>query len=473
MIHSVSPQKIPSYSTDTRPNKAILFFIVIVAALGGVLFGYDTGIISSALLSIGAEFHLGDFGKELVTSAILIGGILGALGSGPVSDRIGRKRTVLIVAFLFMIGAVSTGMVPDAASLVATRFLLGVAVGAVTQIMPVYIAELVPAPRRGGMVVLFQVMIAGGEVLSYLIGYGLSGHWRLMFVLAAIPGLILFCGMFFLPESPRWLVMRRQKDSAFAILARLRGSQVQARQEVARIEAVNQEKKGTWSDLNKPWARPALIAAVGVSAFCQLTGINAVIYYAPTILTQAGFGDAAALIATIGVGVVLLVMNLIGTFLVDYWGRRQLMLIMIPLSVIALFALGAALWGGHPTGSAKWVVVISMLAYIAFNGGSLSVVIWLLNSEVIPLSVRGLGTGLAAVAMWVSDLIVSLTALSLIAFMGASGVFWLYGVISILALIFVYYCVPETKGRTLEEIEQSLKEGCFAPYVAMRSPRQS
>ncbi|WP_432164730.1 sugar porter family MFS transporter [Streptomyces sp. bgisy031] len=443
-----------------------MLFVVAVAALGGMLFGYDTGIISSALLDITADFGLSTFGQQLVTSAILIGGIVGALGSGPVSDRLGRRRTVLGVAVLFVIGAVSTSLAPGAASLVGTRFVLGLAVGAITQILPVYIAEVAPAERRGSLVVLFQLMIAGGQLISYLIGYGIQGHWRWMFALAVVPGVVLFTGMLRLPESPRWLVVQGRHDEARGALGRIRGDLDAAAREVDEIASVNQENRGSWTDLRARWVRPALTAAVGISVLCQLTGINAVIYYAPTILTDSGFGKSASIMASIGVGVVLLAMTVVGTFLVDRAGRRKLLLLFIPASVVALGVLGAAFLGGDPTGGMRWVVVIAMLAYIAFNGGSLSVVIWLLNSEVIPLSVRGKGTGIASVSMWMSDLLVSLTALSLIGAIGASGTFWLYGAISVFAFFFVLRCVPETKGRTLEQIEASLRDDTFRPYAA-------
>ncbi|MGV9293913.1 sugar porter family MFS transporter [Amycolatopsis sp. NPDC003676] len=456
----------PGPSRQHGSGGRFVWFVVGIAALGGLLFGYDTGIISAALLYIGDEFRLGSFGKEIVTSAILIGGIAGALGSGPVSDRIGRRPTVLGVAVVFVAGAVGSALAPDPAALVATRFVLGLAVGAVTQILPVYIAEVAPAARRGSLVVLFQLMIAGGELVSYLIGYTLQGQWRWMFALAVVPAAVLFAGMLRLPESPRWLVLRGRAEQARGVLARIRGDRGLAAAEVAAIAGVNNEERGSWADLRQRWVRPALVAAIGVSVLCQLTGINAVIYYAPTILSQSGFGTSASILATIGVGVVLTGMTVAGTFMVDRVGRRKLLLLFIPASIVALAVLGAAFLGGTPTGAARWVVVISMLAYIAFNGGSLSVVIWLLNSEVIPLSVRGKGTGIASVSMWVSDLLVSLTTLTLIGAIGASGTFWLYGGISVFAFVFVLRRVPETKGRTLEEIETSLHKGTFLPTAS-------
>lgn len=455
----------------SQPSTRILAFVVAVAALGGMLFGYDTGIISGALLSIGNDFDLGRFDKELITSAILVGGIFGALVSGPISDRIGRKRTVLIVAGVFVFGAIGTAVVTSVATLIATRFVLGLAVGAITQIMPVYIAEVAPAARRGSLVVLFQVMIAGGQLISYLVGFGPHGNWRLMFLLAMVPGIVLFLGMLRLPESPRWLVSQGEHDKARAVLTRIRGNEAQAAREVTDIMSVNHEEKGTWKDLRQRWVRPALVAAIGISVLCQITGINAIIYYAPTILTDSGFGDSASLMASIGIGVVLLTMTIVGTQLVERWGRRKLMLIFIPPSVIALAVLGAAFLGGDPTGAERWVVVASMLAYIAFNGGSLSVVIWLLNSEVIPLAVRGKGTGLASVSMWISDLAVSLSTLTLIGLIGASGTFWMYGGISVLAFFFVLRFVPETKRRSLEDIEASLHAGTFTPGAAQRVHR--
>ncbi|MGJ8516083.1 sugar porter family MFS transporter [Carnimonas bestiolae] len=443
--------------------RRIILAIILIAALGGMLYGYDTGIISSALLSISDDFQLTDFGKEAVTSAILVGGIVGAFVSGPISDRIGRKRTILLVALLFCAGGVLTSIVTDTLSMILARFFLGLAVGAITQIMPVYIAELSPAAIRGGSVVLFQVMIAVGQLLSYVIGYLIAGHWRIMFLLAIIPGLALFIGMLRLPESPRWLVSGGNKQAALKILQRVRGNDTLAQQELDTISEVNHNEQGSWRDLRTPWVRPALVAAVGIAILCQLTGINAVIYYAPTILRDAGFTTNASLLATIGVGVVLTVVTLLGSWLVDKIGRRKLMVLFIPVSIVALVVLGACFVGGNPEGSEKWIAVAAMLAYIAFNGGSLSVIIWLINSEVIPLFVRGKGTGLASVSLWTADLLVTLSTLSLISTFGAAATFWGYAVISLFAFVFVLLCVPETKGRTLEEIEASLRNGTFRP----------
>lgn len=456
-----------SEATPTRsdPPKSILFAVIVIAALGGMLYGYDTGIISSALLSIGRDFSLTDFGKELVTSSILVGGIVGAFSSGPLSDRIGRKLTILLVAVLFSLGAIVTSLVPNTSSMVISRFVLGIAVGAITQIMPVYIAEVTPARIRGSSVVLFQVMIAVGQLISYVVGFFIEGHWRIMFFLAIIPGVILFVGMLRMPESPRWLITRGQREKATDLLERIRGNRQEADKEVAGIVSVNQSESGSWSDLAKPWARPALIAAIGIAILCQLTGINAVIYYAPTILNDAGFTSNASLLATIGVGVTLTLVTILGSWLVEAVGRRRLMILFIPVSIVALIVLGASFAGGPPAGAMKWVAVASMLAYIAFNGGSLSVIIWLINSEVMPLSIRGKATGLASVSLWVADLVVTLSTLSMISSLGAAATFWIYAGISVIAFVFVLVCVPETKGRTLEDIEASLHDGTFLPYA--------
>ncbi|MFC7344166.1 sugar porter family MFS transporter [Saccharopolyspora griseoalba] len=455
-----SPQKTPP--TARNP---IIYAIAAISALGGLLFGYDTGIISSALLLISDEFELSAQMKELVTSMILVGAIVGALAAGALADRFGRRRVLFAVAVVFALGAIAAAIAPDVGSLILARFVLGLSVGGASGMVPVYIAELAPARIRGGLMVFFQLMVAVGQLISYLVGYGLADHggWRWMFALAAIPAVVLYLGMLFLPESPRWLIKRGRPDDARGVLRRVRGEHEEIEGELAEIREVETaEGGGGWGELRRPWVRPALLVGLGIAMFSQITGINAMVYYAPTMLSDAGFGDSSAMLTGIGVGVALVVSAGLGTLLVDRVGRRKILLWLLPGSAASMAVLALAFLPAQLSPTTQWLVVVGLISYIAFNGGSIQVVVWLIGPEVFPLSVRGLAMSLASVAVWAFDLLIALTALSTIEAIGRTGLFATYAVMNVLCWLFVYHLVPETKGRGLEEIERALQsEGRF------------
>ena len=453
--------------------RAHVLLIAGIAALGGLLFGYDTGIISAALLFIGKSFLISVVGKQVVTGAIVAGALVGCMGAGPLSDRIGRRPTVMVAAIVFMVASVASTFAGSVSSLTAARLVLGLAVGAASQIIPVYIAELAPAARRGAMVVMFQLAVVGGILVSTIVGWllggarfadellGQGGDWRLMFLLGVAPAVILLLGMIALPESPRYLALKGKVEEARAILAGLRPTAQEVDDEIAAINgAVQGESR--WRTLLSPRMRPALIAGAGIAMFSQITGTNAVIYYAPTIATNAGLGQNAALLTSLVVGVTIVLTTVFGTWAVDRWGRRTLMLRFLPGAVIGLALIGIAFAHGAPTGNMRWLAVAGLLSYEVFNVGSISVAIWLVGAEVFPLSVRGKGMSLVALSHWSFDLLVTLTTLSIVQSLGTSGTFWMFAAINLLAWGFVWRFVPETKGRSLEEIEASLQSGTFA-----------
>ena len=453
------------------PNLGLVVGIAVVAALGGLLFGYDTGIIGVALLGLGRQFALDDTAKQLVTGAIIFGALFGCLGTGPLSDRFGRKRMVVFVGVLFALGSIASAMSPNVELLIASRFLLGLSAGSSTQIIPVYIAEVAPPQHRGKMVVLFQFMVVFGITIAYFTGFVLGEHWRWMFGLGVVPAIVLLLGMLVLPESPRWLVVKERQKEAVAVLERVRGTHAAAEAEVAEIQTVTQNQEvGTWKDLFKPWIRPAVVVGASISMFSQITGNNALIYYAPTILTKAGFSDKVAVLATGGSTILVVIMTVFGSFLVDRIGRRNYLLWMIPGSIVALAVMGYLFQGAGPTTDvSRWAVVACLAAYLMLNCGGFGVCIWLINSEVYPLFVRGKGASLGAFSHWFFDLIVTLTTLSLVTWLGAAHTFWLYAVISLFALVFIYYLVPETNGKSLERIEHELRENRFYPYQQRRA----
>lgn len=450
---------------NTPKSPTIVLLIAVMAALGGLLFGYDTGIIGVALLGLGKYFALDDLTKQLVTGGIVFGALFGCLGTGPLSDRLGRRLMVIAVGLVFAVGSIASAISTNIEFLIFSRFLLGLSAGSATQIIPVYIAEVAPPQHRGRMVVLFQFMVVFGITVAYFSGFVLGDHWRWMFGLGLVPAVILLLGMVILPESPRWLVMKNQEAKAQAILERLRASKDAAIAEIAEIETVANHPQGSWKDLMQPWVRPAVVVGAAIAMFSQITGNNALIYYAPTILTSAGFSHNAAILGTGASTILVVIMTMVGSILVDKIGRRRYLLWTIPGSIIALIVMGALFMGAGPQSDiSKFLVVACLCIYLMLNCGGFGVCIWLINAEVYPLFVRGKGAALGAFSHWFFDLIVTLTTLSLVTALGATYTFWLYALISIGALVFIFYLVPETKGKTLEEIEGDLKENRFYAY---------
>ncbi|MEU0742347.1 sugar porter family MFS transporter [Streptomyces sp. NPDC006134] len=438
---------------------AQVYAVAAVSALGGLLFGYDTGIISGALLYLREDLHLSSRGQEIVVSVILVGAMTGALVSGRLAGRLGRRRVVLWVAVIFAVGALGAAVAPDTSTLIAARLVLGLAVGGASNMVPVYIAEVAPPAIRGRLMVLFQLMVAIGQLIAYLCGWLLagSGGWRVMFGLAVIPAAVLAVGMTRLPESPRWLVEQGHTTAAHAVLSRLRLQGADIGGEIAAIREISAATpRQDGRALLQPWLRPALVVALGVAAFSQLTGINAIVYYAPTILSDAGFGQSVALVTGIGIGTMLVVAGITGALAVDAIGRRRTMLWFIPLSGLSMAVLGLAfLMDSSP--AQHWIVVIALFAYILCNGIGMQSVVWLIAPEILPLSVRGPATSLATLTVWGFDLLIAVTALSLISAVGRSGTFFLYAALNVLCVLFVALKVPETRNRPLEDIERALR----------------
>ncbi|GAA2435104.1 sugar porter family MFS transporter [Streptomyces macrosporus] len=468
-VRTAVPAATPGDAGAGRSHPLLVYAVAAVSALGGLLFGYDTGIISGALLYLREDFDLSSREQEIVVSVILVGAMVGALLAGRLSQRYGRRKVVMAVAVVFGVGAVAAALAPDVPTLILSRFVLGLAVGGASNMVPVYIAEMAPPAIRGRLMVLFQLMVAIGQLISFLCGWALagSGGWRMMFGLAVIPAVVLVVGMALLPESPRWLVEHGRREAARAVLARLRrpGEDVDA--EIEDIAAVSRgEGRGGWRELRRPWVRPALVVAIGIAAFSQLTGINAIVYYAPTVLADAGFGDSVALLTGIGIGAMLVVAGVAGAILVDKAGRRRTMLWFLPGSGLAMAVLALAFLGDGGSALQRWTVVLSLFAYILFNGIGMQAVVWLIGPEILPLSVRGPATSLATLSVWGFDLLIAVTALTMIDNIGRSGTFLLYALMNVVCIVFVVRRVPETKGRSLEEIERELLSSGTRPAAA-------
>ena len=443
-----------------RPSHFV-YVAAAISALGGMLFGYDTGVISGAILFIRKDFSLTQVQVEVVISCVLVGALLGAIVGGILADRYGRRRVIIATATLFVVGAIETALSPTITLLIAGRIIVGAAIGVASFTTPLYISEVSPIKIRGRLVSINQVALTSGIVISYLVDYSLVDvqGWRWMFGLAAIPAAILAIGMYFLPESPRWLVSKNLIDSAKNVLIRIRGNK-DVNAELEEIQKSLAVKSGGWRDLFTPLIRPALIVGVGLAILQQITGINTVIYYAPMIFEFTGIKSASAsILATVGVGLVNVVMTVVALMLVDRIGRRPLLLTGLSGMIVGLGVLGLAFFLPGLSGSLGWIAEISLMLYVGAFAVGLGPVFWLLISEIYPLKIRGVAMSIATSANWGANLFVALTFLTLIQATGRSLTFWIYGLVGVAAWLFTWFLVPETKGRSLEEIEAHWKAG--------------
>jgi len=438
-------------------NNRFIIIVAIITSIGGLLFGYDTGVISGAILFIKEAFTLSSAAQEVTVSAVLIGAVIGAGISGFLADKYGRKIMIIAASIIFGLGAILSGLSPNVYTLIASRVVVGIAIGMASFIVPLYIAEVAPYDIRGGLVSLNQLAITIGIVVSYIVdlGFAPTGGWRWMLGLAVVPSIMLAIGMYFMPPSPRWLLSKGFEERATKVLEKIRDS-TNVTKEVKEIEeTLLLENEGKWSDLLDPRLRSALIIGIGLAAFQQFTGINTVIYYAPTILQFAGLQQATvAITATVGIGLVNVLLTIVSILLIDRIGRRPLLIIGIIGMIISLGILGIAFALPGLNGSLGILSVVCLMLYVGSFAISLGPIFWLMIAEIYPLKIRGRAMSTATMVNWGTNLIVAITFLSIIEILGAAGTFWLYGVISVLALLFVYFRVPETKGKSLEEIER-------------------
>ncbi len=441
--------------------KTMIFITAGIAALAGLLFGYDTGVISGAILFIKDQFQLSSGAVQNVVGAVLLGAMFGAALSGALADRFGRKRVLLVTALLFAAGAIGAALAPTIPAIIAFRVMIGVAIGVASYTAPLYISEISPPDMRGALVSLNQLMITCGIVVSYLVDLALTlggNEWRWMFGLGALPAIILVIGMLVLSESPRWLVSRNRIDEARASLGKIMSAQ-KVEEEINDIQKSFTIKTGSWKNVMEPWVRPALVVGIALAFFQQVTGINTIIYYAPTIFEFAGFGShKVSILATVGVGTVNVLMTIVAIWFLDRLGRKPLLYIGLVGMALSLGLLGLAFYLPGMMGALKMLTVLCVIFYIASFAISLGPIFWLIIAEIYPLKVRGRAMSLATLSNWLFNMIVASTFLTLTEKLGKAGAFWFYAVVCVAAIIFCYFYVPETKGRTLENIEDFLKK---------------
>lgn len=461
----------------------MIYFVAAVAAIAGFLFGFDEGIIAGALPILQKQFSLTAGLEGFMTASVPLGAFFGAIAASRLADGLGRRRVLMGAAILFTIGTIGAALITAMWMLVLARFCLGLAIGISSMVAPMYIAETAPARNRGLLISIFQLAITIGILSSYLTSLGLlppmdaaadvlesTDAWRWMFATGLVPAVLLLMGMMVVPESPRWLVKRGQPDEARAALARVRAGSPESAGvdgEIQDIRAAIAEEKsqGGWGDLFKPIIRPALVVGMGLFLLQQLSGINAVIYYAPAIFKAAGFDTEVEQIeATVIIGLVNVLTTVLAMWLVDRIGRRPLLLLGFAGTAVAMaiLALGVVV----PTGDgaapeavmAPNVLLGAVIMYIFFFAISIGPLPWVMMSEVFPLNVRAVGMSMAAMANWGFNFLVVFLFPVLMAGIGANT-FWIFSVVCALGVVFTLIRVPETKGVSLEQIEHHIHAG--------------
>jgi sugar porter (SP) family MFS transporter len=432
--------------------------VTLVAAIGGLLFGFDTGVISGAIIFITPQFALGDVAVGILVSAVTLGALLGALMAGAAADRFGPRLTLIAGGALFVAGALASAFAGTMTVLLAARLVIGVAIGLTSVTAPIYIAETARAAIRGRLVSLYQFAITVGILVSYLCDDALArrGAWRWMLGLGALPGAALLLGMLPMPESPRWLWRRGERAAARAVLLKLRAVAEFESEQAAIARDLGQEPAMTWAELRDRSLRPALIVGVGLAIFQQVTGINTIIYYAPLIFRQAGLGsNLTALAATSGIGLLNVLSTVIAIWLVDRAGRKPLLLTGLGGMTLSLIVLGATQRSAEILGVAARatapLTVACMGLFIVCFAFSMGPIVWLLIAEIFPNRARSRAAAAATAANWMANFAVSLTFPVLRAALGPS-LFFIYGAMAIAAMGFIAWRVPETRGYPLEEI---------------------
>lgn len=469
----------PHGSTTTLPpltggsHRRRLGVVALIATFGGLLFGYDTGVINGALRPMAAELGLNAFTEGVATSSLIFAAAAGAMLSGRLSDGWGRRKAIILLAVLFFLGSVLVVVAPGLEVLVAGRVLLGLAVGGASTVVPVFLAELAPYEIRGSLAGRNELMIVVGQLAAFVINAiigntlgHLDGVWRIMFAICAIPAIALFFGMLRMPESPRWLVEKGREGEALAILRTVRSEQ-RAEAELAELTANTRAEQHRhelgWRAIfsNKNLLRILLIG-IGVGIAQQLTGINSIMYFGQTVLVESGFDESAALIANIAPGVIAVIGAIIALSMMDRFDRRKTFITGFTLTTLSHLLIGVASMAlpvGNPI--RPYVILVLVVIFVGSMQTFLNVAVWVYLSEIFPLHMRGFGMGLSVFMLWITNGFLSLYFLSLVEAVGITGTFFLFAVVGALALFFVWKWVPETRGRTLEALEEDVTTGAI------------
>lgn len=457
--------KISSVSTTeqnkTGPNRETTttrsIAVAIIAALGGLLFGYDTGVISGALLYIQRSFELAPGQESTVTAMLLVGAAIGAFLGGRVADSLGRRGTILLGAVGFIIGSIWCAFATSAFSLGAARTLLGVCIGGVSIVVPMYISEMAPPHVRGRLVSLNSLMIVIGQLVAFLTNSALasSGNWRLMLGLGAVPGIVLLIGMLVLPDTPAYLVRRGQEGKALAVLRQMQGDEATlAEVAVGEASSSADQRAAERLALKTPWVRRTVIIAMLIGVTQQVTGANAIMYFAPTMMNKVGLSTESSVYTSIIIGIASVISCAIGMSIIDRIGRRRMLIIGLVGCASSLLVLAPVYGLSSNSSTGAMMSLLLMTVFIVFQQAAVSVATWLLISEIIPTEARGLGMGLAGLALWVANWFVAQAFLPMVDAVGGAWSFFFFAATGAIALVFTVKAVPETSGKTLAEVRE-------------------
>ena len=457
--------KISSVSTTeqnkTGPNRETTttrsIAVAIIAALGGLLFGYDTGVISGALLYIQRSFELTPGQESTVTAMLLVGAAIGAFLGGRVADSLGRRGTILLGAVGFIIGSIWCAFATSAFSLGAARTLLGVCIGGVSIVVPMYISEMAPPHVRGRLVSLNSLMIVIGQLVAFLTNSALasSGNWRLMLGLGAVPGIVLLIGMLVLPDTPAYLVRRGQEGKALAVLRQMQGDEATlAEVAVGEASSSADQRAAERLAVKTPWVRRTVIIAMLIGVTQQVTGANAIMYFAPTMMNKVGLSTESSVYTSIIIGIASVISCAIGMSIIDRVGRRRMLIIGLVGCASSLLVLAPVYGLSSNSSTGAMMSLLLMTVFIVFQQAAVSVATWLLISEIIPTEARGLGMGLAGLALWVANWFVAQAFLPMVDAVGGAWSFFFFAITGAIALVFTIKAVPETSGKTLAEVRE-------------------
>lgn len=455
-----------SNNSDTNKksvSKGITFFVCFLAALSGLLFGLDVGVISGALPFITNDFDITNKQQEWVVSSMMFGASIGAIISGMISMKIGRKKSLSIGAIVFVIGSLWSAFVNSPEMLISARILLGVAVGISSYTAPLYLSEIAPEKIRGSMISLYQLMITIGILSAYFsdAAFSYSGNWRYMLGIITIPALLLLFGVLFLPNSPRWLVARGRFKDAKEVLIKLRCSDEQATKELELIKKSLKIKQSGWHFFIKNHNfRRAVFLGVLLQIMQQFTGMNVIMYYTPRIFDMAGFNNTIQQMwGTVIIGIINVLATFIAILLVDKWGRKPTLTLGFLVMAVSMGIIGNMLYFGIHDINQKYLAIDMLFIFIIGFAMSAGPLVWVLCSEIQPLKGRDFGMTVSTTTNWISNMIVGATFLTMINVLGGANTFWLYSGLNIIFIILTQILVPETKGVSLEHIEKNLLSG--------------
>ena len=457
-------------SSQIEDSKSYLKIIMIISTFGGLLFGYDTGVVNGALpyMAEPDQLNLTPLHEGMVASSLLLGATFGSVIGGKISDMQGRRKNIFMLSILFFIATLGCSLAPNFEVMLISRFALGLAVGGASVTVPAYLAEVSPSEKRGRMVTQNELMIVTGQFLAFvinaLIAVALAGNshiWRYMLAVAALPAIVLFFGMMRLPESPRWLVSKGRISESLGVLKKIRETEQKAISELNDIQdtlsAEKSIKQVSFKDLNTPWIRRIVLIGMGIATFTQLTGVNSIMYYGTQILNQSGFSMQAALIANTLNGLTSVIAVCVGISLMTKIRRRTMLLTGLSGTTTALFLITVSSTLLENSPYLPFIILSLTVMFLAFMQSCIGPILWLLLSEIIPLRVRGLGMGICVLFHWITNFVVGLTFPVLLSALGLQSTFLIFVVIGFVSLTFVKLFVPETKGKTLEQIEQGFR----------------